>query len=213
MLKPRLLPVVLSLFLGACCNLPEEYAVSASAVHELTIAWPERTAVLRMGGRIAEGELAPARFRPMFDAIRGQAGTAAAVVITLTEQDPATNEAVSLTLALPAALRRGARYQVGGVFSSALVWRDLYQAWGTRPLQHADRAEVAFSASVYAFPPPVHTPTFVATEAEGTIDIVERGTGWFHAAVVLRLTDADGRVVNVTGTVQAQAERYSPSCS
>jgi hypothetical protein len=203
----------LAVLLGGCCKAPEEYAVSVSSVHDLTFAWSDRTVVLHMGGRISEAELFAAGFQPMYEVIRGRAGNAEAVVITLAEIEPVTNETVSLTLALPAALARGARYEVRGVFGGSMLWRDVRQAWGTRKLQQGDGAEVAFSTSAYTFPPGTHTATFVATQADGTVDIVERGTGWFHAVVALRLMDADGRVVNVSGKVQAQAESYRPPCT
>jgi hypothetical protein len=205
--------LLLALLLGACCNLPEEYAVTSHSMDVLTFAGPDHTRELQVSGRITHRELPADLFQPLYNSLGGRPGTAQAIVVTYSEQDPATNETVYLTLAIPSELRRGARYQVGGAFGGANVGRDVRQAWGTRSLRDADRAEVAFSIDAYTFPPPQHTATFVATKAEGTIDVVERGSGWFYAVVSLRMEDADGRVVHVTGQVMAQSESYKPSCT
>jgi hypothetical protein len=208
-----LLLLPLAVLLGACCNLPDEYAVTSRSMDVLTFAGPDHTRELQVGGRITHTELPAGRFQPLYNSLGGRPGTSQAIVVTYSEQDPASNETVYLTLAIPAELRRGARYPVGGVFGGANVGRDVRQAWGTRSLRDADRAEVAFTIEAYTFPPPQHTATFVATKAEGTIDVVERGSGWFYAVVSLRMEAADGRVVHVTGQVMAQSESHKPSCT
>jgi hypothetical protein len=203
----------LAVQLGACCNAPEQYAISAGAADTLTIAGPGRTTRLQLTGRISDAELGAAQFRPMYEAIRGQPVNAAAVVITVADHDEASGEFFSLTLALPADLRRGARFTVGGAFPAMVGGGNHPGTWGTRNLREAERPEVAFSTSAYTFPPPQWTNTFVALQANGTIEVVERGTGWFKVRLALVFTDEHGRTVEISGNVQAQAERHTPSCT
>lgn len=201
--------------LAACnyCGAEEEFAVTVSSVDSLTFTWSDRTLRQQTGGRVTDRETTPAGFRALHDALEGRPHGVNGVAITLSERDPATNQMVTLSIAVPAELRRGARYPVGGTY--ALPPGEMHGpiAWGSRTLGSPGHAEVGFNTSSYSFPPPVHTYIYLATGATGWVEVVERGRGWMHLQLSLDFTDADGRVVRVTGRVQAQAERYTPPCT
>jgi hypothetical protein len=67
-----LLLLPLAVLLGACCNLPEEYAVTSRSMDVLTFAGPDHTRELQVGGRITHTELPAGRFQPLYNSLGGR---------------------------------------------------------------------------------------------------------------------------------------------
>ena len=198
--------------MGACCNAPEERAVTFSAPDSLTITRDGVARKFEVVTRLTQHEVDAATFEYVFDAIEGDVG-GDGVALTLSGSDLATNEVLILVLALPASLRRGDEYPIGATFEiEAGEVRDP-RAWGAHDLRQSDQAEVAFTMARYTFPPPAYTPTFRAASASGTIRITDRQRGWVMMTVNLNLVDAGGRTTTVTGRAQASLDRFTPSCT
>jgi hypothetical protein len=194
------------------CGAVEQLAVNASAIDPLTFNVAGRTTRLQVQGRITDREIDRAQFRALFDPLDGESASTPAIMFSLGERDPATGELFSLTLAVPATLQRGARYTVGEAFTVPVGLSTDPGAFGGRALRVPGQAEVAFSTSLYSFPPPTNTLTFLATRASGTIEVTARRSESVELLLSLQLTDENGRTATIAGSVQANAERHGPSC-
>jgi hypothetical protein len=206
--------LALSIPLSACnyCGAEEQLAVNASAIDSLTFVVGGRTTRLQVQGRITDREIDRTQFHALFDPLEGRSGSAPAIVFSLGERDPATGELFTLTLAIPATLQRGARYTVGEAFTVPVGLSTDPGAFGGRAVRVPGQAEVAFSTSLYSFPPPTHTMTFVATRASGTIEVVARRSESVELLLSLQLTNENGRTATIAGRVQANSESNTPAC-
>jgi hypothetical protein len=200
--------------LSACiCNADEERAVTVSAPDSLTVT-PSGGAARKVEivTRLTQFDLPGSTFAYVFNSIETAAG-GEGIALTLSGRDATTDELVLLVLGLPASLRRGDTYQVGGTFRVDAGVPSDPRLWGPRDLAASDRAEIAFTTARYTFPPAAYTSTFQATGASGTVRITNRQRGWVEMQLDITATDGTGATRRITGRAQANSERYTPPCT
>ncbi|MDB4916747.1 MAG: hypothetical protein JWM95_4391 [Gemmatimonadetes bacterium] len=202
----------LALSAGACNCGPEQHAVTVSSRDSLTVT--SNGPVRRIGfvNGLTETLVLPSAFQFVFSTIGGSA-SGEGIALSFSGTDPKSNELVSLTLALPVALRRGDEYVVGATFNVDPGVSSDPQLWGARDLQQSTQAEAAFTVSSYSFPPPQYNTSFRAVTSRGTIRVAERNAGLLELELNLTFVDASGKTVVVTGRVQANSESFPASCN
>jgi hypothetical protein len=154
-------------------------------------------------------------FRRIFDILYRRARDERSVAFTLHGYETPPGDRITLTLAIPAGARQGERYRVAGAFVPPAPWID---EWVLRPSVAAGEVEVGFKRSRPAIPDPPYnyTPTYTATGASGSIDVLRRENGLLELQLDFTVTDGAGRGYRVAGrtTVTAVSEGevcFSPS--
>ena len=119
---------------------------------------------------------------------------------------------LTIALALPEDMTRGDVYTVNGTFTAEPRFSTDPAFFATRDLQGANNAQIAFTRWRYTFPPPVHTVTYRASAATGTIRVTQRSDDYVEVELNLQVTDPTNGPATITGRVQAQTERHTPPC-
>jgi hypothetical protein len=214
---PRWLPTIFGLATtiaasGCICgaNREQRAITISSGVDSLT--------VLREGGTLRISNVlrasvppnSPSQFDFAFNTLEG-ATSGEGIALSLSGNDPVTDELVTLALAVPVSLRRGEEYSVGGTFTFEAGGSDP-RLFGPYDLRQSNQAEVGFIIAKYSFPPPSYTTSFQAVTTTGTIRVTQRTEGSVELTVNLSLVDAAGKTVKVTGRLQASTEEFTLSC-
>jgi hypothetical protein len=200
-------------FCSACnfCGADEQHALTVSTVDSLTITRAGNTARLQLGARLMDNQINRATFDSVFDAVDRGLSANRSVILSLTGDDPATGETVSISFVVPSDLRRGAQYPVTSTFNVEPGFSTDPGLWGTRGA-NGNNAAFAFTTSTYSFPPAHFTINYRAATSSGTITVTNRSTGYVEFALAIQFTDATGRPGSVTGRIQATTERTTPPC-
>lgn len=228
---PRRAAAALALLLaaaaGGCvfCGATEERTVGAMSDRTLTLSREPggATEEIAMEGRAGVREAGGgAAFEGLWDAVArgapapGGQGIALTLASTRMPGDTSTLLA-AMVLVVPTPLAKGARYPIRGALPppGATEMPMYWSVWGPRPLAAPGVGQAALRVFHYQSAGMVVRDDFVATGAEGSIEVVER---WGHSdALLLRLdllaTDGTGRSVRLRGDVRVTAERYTPPCT
>ena len=217
-MKNRLFVLMAAAIVGvlpaACnfCDAEEERAISISSVDSLTLTFGTQSTRMQFGSRVGNRELPPASFEPVFDAIEDpDSPPARSIVLTFDAIESASNQ-LTIAIAVPEDLTRGDVYTVSGTFIAEPRLSTDPALFGTRDLQGANNAQIAFTRWRYTFPPPVNTVTYRASTATGTIRVTQRSNDYVELEVNLQVTDPVNGPASITGRVQAQTERHTPAC-
>jgi hypothetical protein len=200
---------------SACifCNAPEERSISVSTIDSLQITINGRSMALQLGAHIGQAEISRTHFDPLFNAIEDRGSANTGLLISVGGPDPATNEQVLLTIAVPADMSRNDVYTIANTFAVEPGFSTTPLTFGVRATQNPNTADVAFGTSTYTFPPPLFTVNYRATSATGTIRVTERGDGYAIMRLDIDLVDATGRTAFVNGQIQVATGRYTPPCT
>ena len=193
------------------CGAEEQRAVTVSSLGPLLITQNGQTSSVRMGGRVSEAEIARAGFDELFSVIEGGGSAQRGGVITLAPDQQSNDNLMLIAIALPGGLRQGQRLAVGGAFDAPFRL-STESGFGVRTLTVPGRPDVAFRTGSYTFPPATFHTTYAATAAEGFVEVVRRGGEWIELLLDVTVRNAAGELVVLRGSVQAQAERYTPPC-
>jgi len=194
-----------------CCGGDEQHAVTVSAPDSLTVTRDGATRRVEIVTRLTQPEVSPSIFQFVFNTVEG-ATSGEGIALTLSGIDPVSNELVLLVLALPVSLRNGDVHTVGATFNVDPGGSDP-QMWGAHDLRQSSQADVAFAVAAYSFPPGIPLVTFRAVTSTGTIRVTERERGHVMLSLNLSLADENGRTTTVSGPVQVNTERFTPSCT
>lgn len=191
---------------GCLCG-NEEHAVTVSSHDSLTVTRDGVTSKVGIVTRLTAPLVSAATLEFVFHTVEG-AASGEGVALSLSGIDPASNELVALTLALPVALRRDDEYSVGPTFTIEPGSSDP-RLWGAHDLQQPNQAEAAFAIATYSFPPGQYTASFRAVASTGTIRITQRRHGSVELLLNLSFADTDGKTTTVTGRVQVNSEQFT----
>ena len=197
---------------GCLCGADEQHAVTFSSADSLTVTRDGVARKIGVVNRLTAPPVSPSSFEVVFNTVEGST-SGDGVVLTLSGNDPVSDELVILALALPVSLRSGEEYPVGATFTVDAGLDTDPRATGAYDLRQSNRAEVAFTVASYSFPPPQFTTHFRAATSTGTVRVTRRERGRIELSLDLRLVDAAGRASTVTGRAQATSERYTPPCT
>ena len=193
------------------CRADEERAVSVSSLGPLAITKNGQTSSVRMGGRVSEVQIARASFDELFSVIEGGGSAQRGGVLTLQPDQQSQDAMMLIAIAVPGDLRQFQRLAVGGAFDAPFRL-STESGFGVRTLTVPGRPDVAFRTGSYTFPPATFHTTYVATAAEGFIEVVRRSGESIELLLDVTVRNAAGEPVVLRGSVQAQAERYTPPC-
>lgn len=193
------------------CEAEEERAVTVNSLGPLVITRNGQTSSVRMGGRVSQAEIARAAFDELFSLIEGGGLAQRGAVLTLKPDQESQDAMMLIAIALPGDLRQGQRLAVGGAFDAPFRL-STESGFGVRTLTVPGRPDVAFRTGSYTFPPATFHTTYAATAAEGFVEVVQRGGEWIQLLLDVTVRNAAGEAVMLRGSVQAQAERYTPPC-
>ena len=217
-MKNRVLVVVAAAMVGvlpaACnfCDAEEERAISISSVDSLALTFGTQSTRMQFGSRVGNRELPSASFEPVFRAIEDPSSPPTrSIILTFDAIESASNQ-LTIALAVPEDLTRGDVYTVNGTFIAEPRFSTDPAWFGTRDLQGANNAQIAFTRWRYSFPPPVHTVTYRANSASGTIRVTQRSDDYVEVELNLQVMDPANGPATITGRIQAQTERHTPAC-
>jgi hypothetical protein len=197
---------------SSLCGAREQRAVTLGAgITGLTVVRDGTTRRVEVVTRLTEPLTNPSTFDFVFNTIEGSR-SGEGVALSLSGNDPVSDELVALTLALPVSLRSGDEYAVGSTFTIEVGLDSDPRSWGPHDLKQSNQAEAAFTIAKYSFPPPTFTVNFRAVTSTGTIRVTDRDDGSVEFTLNLSFTDANGKTTLVTGNVQGVTERYTPPC-
>ena len=194
-----------------CCGAEEERAVTVWAPDSLTVIGDGVTRRIASVIRLTEPPASPSTFQFVYNTIEGST-SGEGIALSLSGNDPVSDELVIFTLALPVSLRKGDEYSVGATFTVEPGFTSDPRMWGPHDLQQSTQAEVAFTVATYTFPPGVFNTTFVAETSTGTIRVTERERGRVELLVDLSFADANGKTTTVIGRVHASTEKITRPC-
>ena len=193
-----------------CCDAEEQHAVTVSAPGLLTVTRDGATRQIESVIRATDPPIPTANFQFVFNTLEGNT-VGDGFALSLSGNDPVSDELITLAVALPMTLRDGDQVPVGTTFRIEPGIDD-QRLFGAYDLQDPTKAETSLTISTYTFPPGTYTPTFQASATTGTIQVVERERGRLALMLNLTFTDPAGKTVNVAGKMQAVTERYTPPC-
>ena len=209
-----LVSVLIGVVPAACnfCDAEEERAISISSVDSLTLTFGTQSTRMQFGSRVSHRELPAASFEPVFRAIEDPSSPPSRSIILTVDAIESASTQLTIALALPEDMTRGDVYTVNGTFTAEPRFSTDPAFFGTRDLQGANNAQIAFTRWRYTFPPPVHTVTYRASAATGTIRVTQRSDDYVEVELNLQVTDPTNGPATITGRVQAQTERHTPPC-
>jgi hypothetical protein len=191
---------------------PEQHAITTSG-NNLMLGGDIATRQIQfVTYRLTEPPASHDAFQFVFNTLEGST-SGEGVALTVNGTDAVTQELVTIVLALPVRLRQGDNYTVGSTFSVDVGSITDTRLWGAHDLVDSNKADVAFVAVTYTFPPPVYTPNFRAVSSTGTIRVVDRTDGHLQLDLNLSFTDANGAVRTVTGDARADTEKRPALCN
>ena len=197
---------------GCLCGADEERAVTISSSDSLTVTRDGVTRKIGVVYRLTAPPASLSTFEFVFNTIEGST-SGDGIVLSLSGNDPVSDELVILAVALPVSLRRGEEYPVGATFTVDAGIDPDPRSTGPYALRQPNRAEAALTIASYSFPPPQFTTRFRAVTSSGTVRVTARERGRVELSLNLSLVDAAGRTTTVTGRAQANSERYTPPCT
>jgi hypothetical protein len=201
--------------LDACGGLcgDQQHAISIFSLGDsLTVTQSTVTRRVSVIGRVTPYDINPTSFDFAFNTLEGSAA-GEGVTLTLSGQGAASNEQVTLVLALPVSLRRGDEYSLGATFSVDPGFVTDPRTWGAYDLKQSNQAEASFTISRYTFPPAEFTVDYRAVTSSGTVRVAARDNGSVELLLNLTFLDAAGKTTTVTGRARAVTESFSPPCN
>ena len=195
------------------CNLcgPEQHAINTSA-NTLTLGGEFGTRQIQFVNiHLTQPPATADDMDFLFNTLEGST-SGDGIALTFSGTDAITQEIVTLTLALPVALREGDDYSIGTTFSINVGSTDPAM-WGAHDLSQSNKAEAAFVIATYSFPPPVYTTTYRAVASTGSVHVTDRSNGHVQLQLALSFVDPNGKTRTVTGNVQASSEKSNATCS
>jgi hypothetical protein len=197
----------------ACVCGGEQLNVVISTSGGLTLTADGSTRYLTLPPtHLTEFHITSPAFNVLFNTLEGST-SGEGVAFGVNATDPATNDVVVISLALPVSLRQGDEYTVGTTYMVEATLNQDIRSWGAHDLQQSTKADVAFTAAVYSFPPPAYAPNFRAATSTGTIRVVKREKGRVELLLNLSFTDTAGKTRSVKGVVVANTERVQTQCA
>jgi hypothetical protein len=196
--------------INGCCGGDEQHSVTVSAPDSLVVTRDGATRRVEVVTQLTETQVRSPTFQFVFNTIEGST-SGEGIALTLSGNDPVSDELFLLVLALPVSLRDGDQYPIGATFNVEPGGSDP-QMWGAHDLQQSNQADVAFTVATYRFPPGVYDATFRAATSTGTIRVTERERGRVELSLNLSLADAAGKTTTVTGRAQANTGSFTLVC-
>lgn len=198
--------------ISACCSVDEQHAITVAAPDSLSITRDGVTRKLGSVARATAPPTSPPTFQFVYNTLEGST-IGDGIALSVTGNDPVTDEVIIVALALPMALRQGDEYTVGATYTVEAGLSNAPGVFGAYDLQQPEQAEAAFTVATYTFPPGVYNATFQATTTTGTVRVVERERGRLGLSLDLTFTDATGKTATVTGRMAAINETFTPPCT
>lgn len=210
----RTATAVLMLGLGAAGCAEEQLTINVRG--DFTIVREDgSTEPLLMEGRLYEERIGRRAFNEAWAVVTRGAAPYDALALSLSSVGSGDGDPVpllaGLVIALPVPLRRGDEYPIGGAFPPPTSDMPMYwNEWGRRDLGEPGVGEVALRTFDYHTVGMIIENDFVATDAEGTIEVIERRDDWIELRVDIVGTDGAGQTVRLEGVLDIRAERFTP---
>jgi hypothetical protein len=210
---PAAFGIAATIAISACCGAEEEHAISISTGQDaLTVTRDGVSRKIESAARATVPPTSPPTFQFVFNTLEGNT-VGDGIALSVTGNDPVTDEVVTVALALPMSLREGDQYAVGATYTIEPGVENDPGLFGAYDLQQPNQAEGSFTVSTYTFPPGRYDATFRAVSTTGTVTVAERERGRVSLALNLTFTDEAGRTATVTGRMNAVTERFTPPCT